>query len=70
MLITSPQVAQHLGVSLRTVHRLVADGKLAPAQQLPGPNGAFLFDQSAVEALRVARQAATTSSDAANGAVA
>jgi excisionase family DNA binding protein len=70
MLITSPQVAQHLGVSLRTVHRLVADGKLTPAQQLPGPNGAFLFDQAAVEVLRAARQAAATPSDETNGAVA
>lgn len=41
--LTSPQVAARLEVSLRTVHRLVADGRLTPVQRLPGPNGAFLF---------------------------
>lgn len=49
VLLTSPQVAQRLDVSLRSVHRLVSSGKLVPAQQLPGPNGAFLFEQSTVE---------------------
>lgn len=57
-LLTSPQVAICLGVSNRTVHRLVRDGRLAPAQQLPGPNGAFLFESAAVEAYRQQRIAA------------
>ncbi len=68
MLLTSPQAAHRLGVSLRTVHRLVADGKLAPAQQLPGPNGAFLFDETVVETLREAR--AKAPADEPDGAVA
>jgi excisionase family DNA binding protein len=49
VLLTSPQVAQRLTVSLRTVHRLVSAGKLIPAQQLPGPNGAYLFEETTVE---------------------
>lgn len=51
-LATSPQVANQLGVSLRTVHRLVAAGRLTPAQKLPGPNGAFLFDPADIDAYR------------------
>lgn len=57
-LVTSPQAAHILGVSNRTVHRLADAGELKPALQLPGPNGAFLFLRSAVEALRDARAAA------------
>lgn len=49
VLLTSPQAAHRIGVSHRTVHRLAATGKLAPAQKLPGPNGAFLFSARDVE---------------------
>jgi len=48
-LLTSPQVAHRLGCSVRTVHRLVESDELIPAQKLPGPNGAFLFDAADVE---------------------
>lgn len=60
-LLTSPQVANILGVSLRTVHRLVAADRLAPAQKLPGPNGAFLYRPRDVERLatKLAREGAT-----------
>lgn len=51
-LLTSPQVGGLLGCSVRTVHRLVADNQLIPAQKLPGPNGAFLFSAAAVEMYR------------------
>lgn len=44
-----------MGVSHRTVHRLVADGKLTPAQKLPGPNGAFLFRPRDVDRLLARR---------------
>lgn len=47
-LLTTPQVAQQLRVSHRTVHRLVAANKLRVAQKLDGPNGAFLYDPADV----------------------
>lgn len=46
--LTSPEVGRLLGRSTRTVHRLVISGDLIPAQKLPGPNGAFLFDPDEV----------------------
>jgi len=57
-LLTSPEVAQRLGCSVRTVHRLVISEDLIPAQKLPGPNGAFLFDPTVVEMFRRQRVAA------------
>jgi hypothetical protein len=57
-LMTSPEVAVLLGCSIRTVHRLVASEALIPAQKLPGPNGAFLFDSNAVDAFRRQKAAA------------
>lgn len=57
-LLTSPEVAARLRCSVRTVHRLVESGDLTPAQKLPGPNGAFLFDQTAIEAYQDRREAA------------
>lgn len=46
---TTMEVAILLGRSARTVHRLVDAGDLAPAQKLPGPNGAYLFRRDDVE---------------------
>lgn len=57
-LITTSDVRDLLGCSVRTVHRLVASGDLAPALKLPGPNGAFLFDPEAVENYKAQRDAA------------
>jgi excisionase family DNA binding protein len=37
------EAARKLGVSVRTVHRLVAAGKLKTALKLPGDTGAYLF---------------------------
>lgn len=52
-LISSPQAAQILCVSARTVHRMVAAGDLTPAVTAPGgPHGAFLFDLADVKKLR------------------
>lgn len=48
-LLTSQEVAIRLGCSVRTVHRLVTSNQLTPAQKLTGPNGAYLFEQDAVE---------------------
>ncbi len=50
-LLTSPEAGQILGKSARTVQRLADSGRLPIAQKLPGPNGAYLFRRSDVEAL-------------------
>lgn len=59
--LTAPKVADLLGCSSRTVHRLVHDGKLAYFDKLAGPNGAFLFYGSEVERyMATLPQASTT----------
>lgn len=50
-LLTSQEVADRLGKSPRTVHRLVTSGALVPVRKLAGRNGAFLFLASDVESL-------------------
>lgn len=50
-LLTSPQAGLILGKSARTIQRMADDGKLPVAQKLNGPNGAFLFRRSDIEAL-------------------
>lgn len=49
-LITSPEAAQLLGCSIRTIHRRVDAGELTPFRKLPGPNGAYLFWRVDVDA--------------------
>lgn len=49
-LLTTTQAGVLLDKSGRTVSRMADDGKLAFAQKLPGPNGAYLFRRSTVEA--------------------
>lgn len=50
-LITSPEAGQILGKSARTIQRMADAGDLPVAQKLPGPNGAYLFARSDIEAL-------------------
>lgn len=51
-LIGTPEAARILGKSLRTVHRMVAAGALAPVVTAPGgPHGAYLFDRAEIERL-------------------
>lgn len=50
-LLTSPQVGLILGKSARTVQRMAGAGELPVAHKIPGPNGAFLFRRSDIEAL-------------------
>lgn len=58
-LITTRDAARRLGVSVRKVSRLVAEGHLAPARTLPyGRRGAFLFDPEDVKRLAAAREEA------------
>lgn len=54
-LLTSPQAGLILGCSARTVQRMADAGGLPIAQKLPGPNGAYLFRRSDVEAARLAK---------------
>jgi hypothetical protein len=44
-----------LGLSVSTTLRLVDTGDLTPLAKLPGKRGGYLFDATAVEALRVKR---------------
>lgn len=63
-LLTTTQAGAILGKSGRTVARMVEAGEIAPVHRLPGPNGALLFDRSAIEAL--AAQRATDTAEAAS----
>jgi len=57
-LIGSQEACRVLGIDRSTLSRWVAAGRLDYWVQLPGPNGAFLFDRKAVEALRTESGAA------------
>lgn len=46
---TTAEVAARLGRSVATVNRWATTGKLAPAYELPGANGARLYEPAAVE---------------------
>lgn len=55
-LVATPEAAAILGYKNRSsVARLVYEGKLKYARQLPGKNGAYLFERAAVEALAALR---------------
>lgn len=54
-LIGTSEVARVLGKSPRTVHRMVADGRLTPAMVAPGGFvGTWLFDRVEIERLAAA----------------
>lgn len=59
---TTAQTAEHLGISVRTVVRLVEREELIPAAEVPGgARGrayAFLFDPRDVELVKLRREAA------------
>lgn len=50
-LVTSPEAGRMLGKSARTIQRMADSGDLPYTQKLPGPNGAYLFRRSDIEAL-------------------
>ena len=58
-LITAPEAGAILGKSARTVQRMIPTGELTPVRKLPGPNGAYLFRRSDVEALTAPTEAAS-----------
>lgn len=51
-LLTTVQVAEQLGVTRKTIERLVHRGKLEPIAQAPGRNGARFFTPETVETYR------------------
>ena len=48
-LLTSPEVAEMLGKTTRTVQRMAKGGRLPVAQKLPGLKGSYLFSKDVVE---------------------
>ena len=48
-LLTTSQVAERIGVTVRTVNRWVAAGRLEPAITFPGHTGPNLFRHDAVD---------------------
>ena len=51
-LLTTAEVAEVLGISVPTVNRWAANGRLQPAQKLPGLRGHYLFRAQDVDALK------------------
>lgn len=56
-LLPTSEAAARLGVSVWTVHRWAASGRITVAAKTPGPRGALLFDADEVQ--RVADELAT-----------
>ena len=50
--LSTAQVAAQLGVDVRTVHRMVAAGRLEPVYKGTGVRGAYVFTAEAVDGLR------------------
>lgn len=46
--ITTAEAAKILGVSVRTVHRKADAGEIPHEMKLPGPRGAYVFDEDAI----------------------
>lgn len=66
-LLSSPQAADLLGVSPRTIHRLVADGQLTPAViATGGQHGGFKFHRVDVQRIAQQRQAASATAEVAS----
>lgn len=61
-LLSASQVAEHLGVSVRTVHRMVSAGDLRPAMKAPGKTGGYLFRPASIEQAKAKREATTAES--------
>jgi excisionase family DNA binding protein len=59
-LISTAEVARIYGCDVRTVHRLVAAGKLPIAIKAPGKRGAWLFRREDVFAAAVKSHAAAS----------
>lgn len=59
-LLTTAEVAKRHGRDVRTVHRMVASGRLVPEMKLPGRTGALLFRADQVDAAFAATEQAAS----------
>jgi excisionase family DNA binding protein len=57
-LLNSRQVAERLGVDLRTVHRMADAGRLPYVAKLEGATGAYVYDPDAIDTIAQQRQEA------------
>jgi excisionase family DNA binding protein len=57
-LLTTKQVAERLGVDVRTVHRMADTGRLPYVTKLEGATGAYVYDPDAIDAIAQQRQEA------------
>jgi hypothetical protein len=58
-LIPTAEVAAIYGCDVRTVHRMVADGRLSPAIKFPGVRGALMFRRTDVLSLAATKARAS-----------
>lgn len=47
--LTTRKVADRLGITVRQVHTLIANGDLSPVSRLDPPTGTYFFAESEVE---------------------
>jgi excisionase family DNA binding protein len=57
--LTARQVAERLGVDLRTVHRMARSGRLRIIDKLPGRTGAYLFHPATIDKAQQRQEADT-----------
>ena len=50
--IPTVEAAKRLGVSVRTLHRRVADESIVPAVRMPGKTGPMMFDPDYIDQVR------------------
>lgn len=55
--ITTAETAKILGVSVRTVHRRADAGEIPHELKMPGPRGAYVFDEAVIRGLAKAEVA-------------
>lgn len=55
-LLSTADTARRLGLTTRTIARLVASGRISAAVRAPGVRGAYLFDPDEVERFAASRR--------------
>lgn len=55
--LTTRKVAKRLGLTVRQVHTLIANGELTPVARLDPPTGTYFFAESEVDRFAAAREA-------------
>ena len=56
-LVTTTEAAAELGVAVKTITRMVEDGRLTPQQKLPGIRGTYLFERAEIDRAKDERAA-------------